>query len=99
MKFSLDLLLAELKSLLETEHSLHAGFVFGSGLISDSPRDIDILLVYDRNELRDARSARAEVASLVERCWGGRPAHITMMTCTEIKECRILDEVQYRSIL
>ena len=78
---------------------LNAAFVFGSVLILDSPHDIDILLVYDRNELRDARSARAEVASLVERCWGGRPAHITVMTCTEIKECRILDKVQYRSIL
>ena len=99
MNVPLEQLLAALRRALEPEPSVHAAFLFGSVLASDSPNDIDILLVYDPGGLDSARSAREEVTSLVENCCGGRPAHITMMSSSELNNSRILSKVEHRSIL
>lgn len=82
---------------LNTAPSVHAAYLFGSFLTSDSPRDIDILLVYELDEIRAARRARDKIASLVDRRCEGTPAHVTMMTCSEIRTSKILSEIHHLS--
>lgn len=99
MKPLLEQLSAELRLAIEAEPSVHAAFVFGSTLKSDYPHDIDILLVYELREMESARRVREDIAALIERNCGGLPAHITMMTCSEIKNSSIISEVQHQSVL
>lgn len=75
-------------------------WLFGSACDSDTPRDIDILIVYDTDVLSvsEAIAFRARLADQMAAV-AGIPAHIVMLNRNELDQTRFLKFIHAIKIL
>ena len=72
--------------------------LFGSALISDTPTDVDILLVYRRADMPRVRAASAEFRNTLSRALPGLDVHFTTLSESETTQTKFLDKVAYQQI-
>ena len=73
-------------------------YLFGSSLQTDSPNDIDILLIYDEDKSASVKFEKAKVAKLLENKLGDRSIDFTTLNKSELKQTKFLSKVQYKKI-
>ena len=70
-------------------------YVFGSALWSDTPRDLDILLVYPDERLPAVPDAEKQVRVGLAEDFPGLPIHLTSMSQTELNSTKFLSRIAY----
>ena len=73
-------------------------YLFGSSLTSDTPTDVDILLVYRRADLPRVHTAGAEIREALSSAFPGLDVDFTTLSESELTETKFLDRVAYRQI-
>ena len=70
-------------------------YVFGSFLWSDTPGDLDILLVYESDKLPLVQSAEAHIVDKLSRRLCGLPIHLTTLSQSELVDTDFLNKISY----
>lgn len=70
-------------------------FVFGSALWSDSPRDLDILLIYEDSKLSLISSAEARIIDALAEYLPDLPIHLTTLSQSELVSTDFLNKINY----
>lgn len=73
-------------------------YLFGSGLVSETPTDVDILLVYERANIRRVRTASSKIRKTLFSALSGLDVDFTTLSESELTETQFLDKVAYRLI-
>ena len=73
-------------------------YVFGSALWSDSPNDIDILLVYDGTRLQEVETERSRLEAEMRSVIGDVDFHFTTLSRTEMQQTGFLELVRYEKL-
>ena len=73
-------------------------YVFGSALWSDSPDDIDILLVYDDTRIQEVETERSRLEAEMRRISGDVDFHFTTLNRAEMQHTNFLDLVRYERL-
>ena len=73
-------------------------FLFGSSLEVDSPNDVDVLLVYSEDKLKQVKSEKAKVAKELSRKLGSYNIDFTVLNKSELQQTNFLMKVQHRKI-
>lgn len=73
-------------------------YMFGSALWSDTPGDLDILLIYEPAVLSLIQSAEAVVIDKLSNELGGLPIHLTTLSESELISTDFLSKIAYVKI-
>ena len=73
-------------------------YVFGSALWSQSPNDIDILLVYDDAKFCEVEAERAQLEAELRDKIGDIDFHFTTLSRTELQYTDFLSLVRYKKL-
>lgn len=73
-------------------------FLFGSSLNVDTPNDVDILLVYAEDRLKQVKSEKAKVAKELAQKLGRYNFDFTVLNRSELQQTSFLMKVQHRKI-
>ena len=83
------------KTRVESPQFFDAVYVFGSVLTSQSPNDIDILLVYDDERLCEVEAARTRLEMELQDKLGDAEIHFTTLNRNEMQHTSFLELVHY----
>lgn len=72
--------------------------VFGSSLWSDTPGDIDILLVYEDSKLPLVQSAEVCIVDRLSKQFYGMVIHLTTLSQSELGSTDFLNQITYVKI-
>ena len=73
-------------------------FLFGSCLWSDTPNDIDILLVYESSDLMRVNLEAQKVAQLLSHQFPGHALDFTVVNVAELEQTRFLEKIPHKEI-
>ncbi len=73
-------------------------YLFGSALWSDTPGDLDILLVYESTKLQMVQSAAANIVDKLSMEFDGLPIHLTTLSESELVSTDFLSKITYVNI-
>ena len=75
-----------------------AVYVFGSALSSQSPNDIDILLVYDEKRLCEVEASRTRLEIELRDRFGDTEFHFTTLNRNEMQQTGFLELVRHEKL-
>lgn len=88
---------------LQNSHEVFDGFMevylFGSALSSESPNDIDLVLVYRIKDEESATGRKAELTERLGQVFPDLPIDLTILSEEELAGTRFLDAVCSRRIV
>ena len=70
-------------------------YVFGSAVSSDTPRDLDILLVYPDGQLPAVPNAERQILVELTGDFPGLPIHLITMSQSELASTKFLELIRY----
>lgn len=74
-------------------------YLFGSSLAKINSEDIDLILVYRREQdLREVAAARQSVVDSLCLEWDGRLIDATVLSDAELAQTRILERIRHKKI-
>ena len=73
-------------------------YLFGSVITSDTPNDIDILLVYDKQKMPYVPAGKNKIREILSLKFDCLPVHFTTFSMSELEQTGFLNKIPFKKI-